>query len=139
MKRRFTASAIAAAIVVAAIAAFSQERQEETPKDVKLFMRAKLVHSQKVLEGLTLENFDAVSKHAQQMALMSQDASWDVLQTQEYYERSADFRRSIAELKGAADKKNLDGAALAYMGVTLKCIECHRYLRQVQQVEAEAN
>jgi cytochrome c556 len=139
MKRRFTVSAAAAAIVIAAIAAFSQERPVENPKDVKLFMRAKLVHSQKVLEGLTLENFDAVSKHAQQMALMSQDASWDVLQTQEYYERSADFRRSIGELKNAADKKNLDGAALAYMGVTLKCIECHRYLRQVQHVETEAN
>jgi hypothetical protein len=139
MKRRFTVSAAAAAIVIAAIAAFSQERPVENPKDVKLFMRAKLVHSQKVLEGLTLENFDAVSKHAQQMALMSQDASWDVLQTQEYYERSADFRRSIGELKNAADKKNLDGAALAYMGVTLKCIECHRYLREVQHVEAATN
>jgi hypothetical protein len=135
MKARLTVSVFAAALVIAAVAAFSQETENGAPKDVKQFMRVKLVHSQKVLEGLTLENFDAVSKHAQQMALMSQDASWNVIQTPEYYERSADFRRSVVELKSAADKKNLDGAALAYMGVTLKCIECHRYLRQMQHVD----
>jgi hypothetical protein len=137
MKKRLSISVVAAAMILAAVAALSQEKETNgAPKDVKLFMRAKLVHSQKLLEGLTLENFDAVSKHAQQLALMSNDASWNVIEAPEYYERSADFRRSALELKSAADKRNLDGAALAYMGVTLKCIECHRYLRQVQHVEA---
>jgi hypothetical protein len=138
MKRRLTAVVTAAALMLAAFTAVSQEAENGRTKDVKLFMRAKLVHSQKVLEGLTLENFDAVTKHAQQMALMSNDASWNVIQSEEYYERSADFRRSLVELKQAAEKKNIDGAALAYMSVTMKCIECHRYLRQVQHVESSA-
>jgi hypothetical protein len=134
MRLRFATVAVLAVLVAASVSAISQEAEDVSRKDVKPFMRAKLVHSQKVLEGLTLENFDAVSKHAQQMALMSNDASWNVIQSEEYYERSADFRRSISELKSAADKKNLDGASLAYMSVTLKCIECHRYLRKVQHV-----
>ena len=116
-------------------AAFAQDPEEV--KDVKRFMRGKLTYSQQALEGLTLENFGAIEKSAQQMALLSMDASWNVLETEEYYERSADFRRSVQELQSAAHKKNLDGAALAYMGVTLKCIECHRYVRAVQHVEPE--
>jgi hypothetical protein len=136
MKQR-TLITVAAGLLIAGVSALSQERNDDAPKDVKLFMRAKLVHSEKILEGLALENFDAVSRHAQKLALMSSDASWNVIEAPEYYERSADFRRSAMELKSAADKKNLDGAALAYMGVTLKCIECHRYLRQVQQGESQ--
>jgi hypothetical protein len=136
MKRPFAVAAFVFAGVLVA-SAVSQEKNGSDPKDVKMFMRAKLVHSQRVLEGLTLEDFDSVVKHAQQMSLLSQDASWNVIETQEYYERSADFRRSLDDLKAAAQKKNLDGAALGYMGVTLKCIECHRYLRQVQHVEVK--
>jgi hypothetical protein len=120
---------------ILAAAAFAQ--MPDDGKDVKKFMRAKLVHSQRVLEGLTLENFEAIEKGAQQMSLLSMDASWNVLETEEYYERSADFRRAVEELQSAAHRKNLDGAALAYMGVTLKCIECHRYVRAVQHVEAK--
>lgn len=139
MRRLLTRGVVIVACMAVLATVIGQEpKEEEGTKDVKAFMRTKLVHSQRVLEGLTLEDFDAISRHAQQMALLSQDASWNVLETQEYYERSADFRRSVQELKSAAQKKNLDGAALAYMGVTLKCIECHRYLRQVQHVEAAA-
>jgi hypothetical protein len=136
MKRLF---ALAAIIVVGVfvVSATSQEKNGDSPKDVKTFMRAKLVHSQKVLEGLTLEDFDSIVKHTQQLSLLSQDASWNVIATPEYYERSADFRRSLDDLKAAARKRNLDGAALGYVGVTLKCIECHRYVRTVQHVEAK--
>ncbi len=136
MKRRLSWFTVIAAIFLAAVTAVSQEPKNEPTQDVKAFMRVKLVHSQKALEGLMLENYDAVARHAQQMALLSQDASWNVIETPEYYERSADFRRVVGELKQAADRKNGDSAALAYMGVTLKCIECHRYIRQVQQVPA---
>ncbi len=97
-------------------------------------MRVKLMHSQKVLEGLTTENFDLIAKHAQDLTLLSQDASWRVLMTGEYAERSIDFRRATLELTKAGKEKNLDGATLAYVNVTLKCVECHKYVRSVRQV-----
>lgn len=103
-------------------------------KDViDVFMRAKLQHSQKVLEGLTTEDFSVVAKHSQAMALLSQDQQWQVLQTPEYLQRSVEFRRAIEALTEAAKKENLDGATLAYVDVTMKCIECHKYLRRVRQ------
>jgi len=93
------------------------------------FMRAKLMHSQKVLEGLALEDFGMVAKHSNQMKLLSLDAGWQVLQTEEYIRQSVDFRRTTDSLTKAAEKKNLDGALLAYFQLTHSCVECHKYVR----------
>jgi cytochrome c556 len=96
---------------------------------VAAFMRAKLAHSQNVLEGLTTEDFDLIEKGAQELALASLDSNWQVLQTEDYARHSAEFRRSCGTLRDAAKAKNLDGATLAWMDVTLKCVRCHKYVR----------
>ena len=105
----------------------------DKPNDVGPFMRAKLLHSQKVLEGLTTNKMDLVAKNSQQIALLSQSANWRVLQTPEYLQRSIEFRRAVNEVTQAAKDDNLDGAALGYVSMTMKCIECHRYVRSVKQ------
>ena len=118
-------------IVVAAIIALPGTSPAQPPKvdDVGGFMRMKLVHSQHVLEGLAVENFDVIARGANALALASQASSWQVLQTEEYALHSAEFRRSCESLEAAARNKNLDGAALAWMEVTMKCIQCHKYVR----------
>ena len=105
--------------------------------DVNALMVVKLEDSKRVLEGLTTENFDLVVKNSQAMSLLSEDAAWQVLHTPEYVERSAEFRRTADRLTAAAKKKNLDGAALAYVELTMKCIDCHKYVRD-QQVRHDA-
>jgi len=102
------------------------------PNKVSEFMRAKLNHSQLLLEGLTTENFDVIAKQAQELSLLSQAATWQVLQTQEYRDRSTEFRRAADAVTEAARKKNLDAAALAYVDVTMKCVSCHKYVRHVR-------
>jgi cytochrome c556 len=102
------------------------------PNEVRDYMRAKLEHSQKVLEGLTLENFDLIAKNAQAMDLLSRATNWQVLQTQEYLQRSQDFQRTAEALTDSAKKKNLDGAALAYVELTMQCINCHKYVRETR-------
>jgi hypothetical protein len=99
------------------------------PDAVAVFMRAKLAHSSEVLEGLALEDFDMIGRGAQELSLASQASSWQVLQTEDYARQSAEFRRSCDTLRTAAKAKNLDGAALAWMDVTMKCIQCHKYVR----------
>jgi cytochrome c556 len=54
------------------------------------------------------------------------------LQTPEYSQRSAEFRRAADALTEAARKRNLDGATLAYVDVTTKCVSCHKYVRGVR-------
>jgi DNA-binding LytR/AlgR family response regulator len=106
------------------------------PDQVAAFMRAKLAHSQNVLEGLAVEDYDLIDKGAQQLSLASEAASWQVLQTEDYARQSADFRRSCDSLRKAARDHNLDGAALAWMEVTMKCVQCHKYVRDVRREPA---
>lgn len=124
--------AITAAILFVACAGWltrAAEKQPRQPNQVRDFMRAKLVHSERVLEGLTLQDFDLVAKHAQELSLLSQAAQWQVLQTPEYLHRSQEFRRIADRLTAAARDKNLDGATLAYVELTMECVQCHRYVR----------
>jgi hypothetical protein len=131
---RWTALLGAIALTVAATALVAQEpsrQQRDAPKvdDVAAFMRMKLTHSQHVLEGLAVQDFDAIARGANALALASQASSWQVLQTEEYARQSREFRRSCESLRTAARDENLDGAALAWMEVTMKCIQCHKYVR----------
>ena len=47
-------------------------------------------------------------------------------------EHSVEFRRTADAITAAAKKKNLDGAALAYVDMTMKCVNCHKYVRGVR-------
>ena len=96
------------------------------------FMQAKLEHSQKTLEGLTKADFDGIIKHSQAISLLCEDEMWAVLKTPEYYERSKEFKRTIDAITDAARKKNLEAATLAYVDATMKCVTCHKYVRQTK-------
>jgi cytochrome c556 len=96
------------------------------------FMKAKLDHSQKTLEGLAKADYDLVAKHSQAMSLLCEDELWAVLKTPEYYERSKEFQRSVNAITDAARKQNLEAATLAYVEATMKCVTCHKYVRQTR-------
>jgi len=99
------------------------------PDNVAVFMRAKLDHSSEVLEGLSLADFEKIRRGGQLLALASQASSWQVLQSEEYARQSVAFRRACERLERAAAEQNLDAAVLAWMDVTMKCVQCHRYVR----------
>ena len=128
---------VAVAVVVPAMSmsrpplAAQEPTVGDKPNDVAIFMRAKLGHAQLVLEGLALADYDLIARGAHDLALASQASSWQVLQTEDYARQSREFRRACESFRSAAKDKNLDGAALAWMEVTLKCIQCHKYVRDV--------
>lgn len=129
--RRITAGLVSCVVAVAALELLGGA-QRTPPNKVADFMRLKLTHAQRLLEGLAVEDFDAIVKHAQELSLLSQEATWKVLQTEEYLQHSLEFRRTAYAIKKAGEDKNLDGAALAYVDMTMKCINCHKYVRGVR-------
>ena len=131
MKRLILVGLFAATTVVVALVFVAAVRSEQ-PDTLRDFMRVKLSRSQKVLEGLTTGDFDEIARNSQAMSLLSLESNWKVFQTTEYLERSQDFRRTCDSMTDAARKKNLDGAALAYVDLTMKCINCHKYVRGVR-------
>ena len=73
MKRRFlfgTAVSLAFFLWAGAIA------QPKKLAPTKEFMREKLGHSQSVLEGLALEDFELVANHARRLGAMSKEMGW---------------------------------------------------------------
>jgi hypothetical protein len=92
-------------------------------------MKLKLDHAKGILEGLSNEDFNAISQNAQGLATLSLESSWNAYTTPEYLALSTDFRRAVRMMTEAANEKNLDRAALAYVNTTVQCIECHRYMR----------
>jgi cytochrome c556 len=97
------------------------------------FMRLKLTHAEKTLEGLAKADYQMIVKHSQAISLLCEDELWAVLQTPEYRERSNEFRRSVNAITDAARHKNLEAATLAYVNSTLNCVSCHKYVRSVQK------
>jgi len=93
------------------------------------FMRLKLQPVKDILEGIAMEDFDRIAAASERVHLLSLDESWMVMQTDEYRRQSDEFRRSVAVMTKAAKEKNIDGATLGYMQMTLNCVRCHRQLR----------
>lgn len=110
----------------------SQEPTDIRP-DAVPFMRLKLAHTKEIVEGLALADFDGIARHAQKLSLLSLESNWHAIQSPEYAAASAEFRESVNRLEKAAQDKNLDGTTLAYFEVTLNCVRCHKYLRQVHK------
>jgi len=127
-------TALMLGLIFVAAAARNTNAQDDVIQDnVRVFMRAKLNHAQRVLEGLAIEDYDAIAKSSQQLSLLSNAAQWQVFQTPEYVRRSAEFRDAADALTKSARDKNLDGAALNYVKLTMRCVECHKYVRTVGQ------
>ncbi len=127
---------VIAIVVIAAVFAIPSRGISQPPGDVDELMAEKLKHSQHVLEGLCIEDFEIIAKHAEKLNAISKAASWNVYQTPEYAIHSAEFRRIVRDLSAAAEDQNLDGATLAYVEMTVKCVSCHKYVRGVRVANA---
>lgn len=101
--------------------------RKQTP--VQVFMQSKLEDNTTILEGLMTNQFEQIVTASEHLSLMSTATEWHVIQGPIYKQHSEEFRRSVSELKKAAAKENLDGAALAYMHMTMTCINCHKFVR----------
>jgi cytochrome c556 len=113
-------------LLSAMVLAPAQDRKSRANKE---FMRDKLELSQKVLEGLALEDFNLIAAKSQKLSAMSQAASWQVFDNPDYAQQSVDFRKNVDALTRAAERKNIDAATLAYMKMTMSCVDCHKLVR----------
>jgi cytochrome c556 len=102
---------------------------DEPAKTAEL-MQKKLKASQKVLEGVAKNDFDAVETNADALIEISQKAEFNSIKSADYEMFSNQFRRTAEGLAKNAKDKNADGVALAYVDMTLVCVKCHKYVRE---------
>lgn len=122
------------ALFTGAAAVVAVRGEEQPTRTRSEFMRKKLDYSKSVLEGLTVEDYAAISKGARALRLLSQAAEWEVPtipNATDYVAFTAEFQRIADELESKAKEKSIDGATLAYLRLTMNCVNCHKYVRQV--------
>jgi gamma-glutamylcysteine synthetase len=113
--------------VIGAVAGevYAQER-------LRQLMIDKLTNSQKLLEGIALGKFDKIEKHANELIRISKTAEWLANKKPRYEMFSNDFVRAAETIAKKAKEKNLDGVTLAYFDLTMSCVRCHQYVREIQ-------
>ena len=109
----------------------AEPKKAESPKTNTL-MAAKLKNAQTLLEGLALDDFDKIQKSAEELMQISKAVEWTVFKTPEYEVQTNNFRRAVETIIAKAKAKNIDGATLAYVDMTISCVRCHQHCREVR-------
>ena len=131
-RKRIALGLAGLALAATFLAAQGQEPRQR-PRTRAEFMRLKLEYSKLVLEGLTMENYATIIKNARALKTLSEAAEWEVPtipNAGEYIVFTSEFQRLADELARKAAEKNMDGATLAYLRLTMNCVNCHKYVRQ---------
>jgi len=101
------------------------------------YMRKKLAASNQILEGLCTEDSALVLQGAQTLSEMSTSERWRVTNDPMYRQFSGDFREITQQLVEAAEKNNMDRAALKWMDATMSCIDCHKFVRGIRIADSD--
>jgi hypothetical protein len=130
LNRVFVCS-ISLGLATVVLAVLGAEQQRSTSRAE--FMRMKLDYSKKLLEGLVLENYDTISKNAKTLRRLSEAAEWEVPtipNATDYVAYTGEFEKICDDLVKKCKDKNIDGATLAYVRLTMNCVNCHKYVRE---------
>jgi cytochrome c556 len=95
-------------------------------------MRQKLELSQGILAAVVTSNWTELERRSQALAQVTNDPAWTVLRTPEYSKQSQAFLRAAQDLLAAAKRRDLDATPLAYVSLTLSCVQCHRYVARAR-------
>lgn len=105
---------------------------------LKNVMKVKLIHTQTVLEGLALEDFNKIEASAKTLSNLSRSTAWKVAKTPEYVKFSNDFRSLADSLAANAKARKIEAATLDYMQLTMLCVKCHSHVRKIGLASTES-
>jgi hypothetical protein len=101
-------------------------------------MQQKLEHSQRILGAVVTSNWVEMDRQSQALLALTNDPAWMVLKTAEYAKQSQAFVRAAEDLADAARRRDGDAAPLAYVSMTLTCVQCHRYVARARLASVPA-
>lgn len=113
------------------------DKKDEPERALERFMRQKLQASSLILEGLCTENLKMVSEGSDTLMKMSHEEKWRVSNDMMYRRYSEQFVSAVEELKSEADALDMNGASMAWVDVTMKCLKCHEWVRNTVLADAD--
>lgn len=110
-----------------ALSPLSAADPDSATRKAKL-MERKLAASQDILASLAREDFTRMSAAADELLGLAKQ-QWIDDESPQYRSQLKDFWIILEGVKESAAEKNLDGATLGYVQMTISCVRCHKFLR----------
>ena len=98
--------------------------------DMSDVMLAKLAHTQAIIEGISVSDYDQIRLNAVDLFEISKKTEWMVQDTVTYAVLSEDFRQTVTALADDAGAGNAERVKEDFFRMTEACIDCHAYLRR---------
>jgi cytochrome c556 len=122
-------AALSVGLLAMMLAAGVGADEPKAEDQASFWMKKKLDYSEHILEGLAKEDYGAIAKNARSMNALSHFERWVRSSLPEYRAQLRIFENANQQLIRSADAEQLDGAALAYVQLTLSCVNCHKVVR----------
>lgn len=118
-------------LAAAALLVLAGDAQAQTAA-LNRVMRQKLVDAQAVLSAVVTGNWRELERSSRALAKATEDPAWLVLQSPEYTKQSQAFVYAVNDLVEAASRRDAEAAPLAYAALTMRCVQCHRYVARAR-------
>lgn len=123
---------LVAVVVVGLSACLGMAARAAQGPQLNRVMHQKLTHAQKILESVVTSDWAGLETNSRALEQLTADPAWAVLKYPEYARHSIAFVQAVQELHQSAKARDLEGAPKAYASMTLRCVECHRYLARAR-------
>ena len=120
-------------VLIASVGATSERAQTVT---LNRLMRAKLEHAQQILGDVVTSNWAELARHSEELRRAARDPAWAVLTTPEYVRQSEAFLRASEDLIEAAKRRDEEAAPIAFVALTMSCVQCHRHVARMRTVRS---
>jgi len=134
MKAKWISSVVLTTLVAGGL--FASDVAHKPMSTMQIFMRQKLGYSEKIVEGVTLENYSLVISNGVQLRLMTQSNAWAEVKHPAYLEKTDHFQADVTAMVDAARGSNTPALLKAYTRVTADCVDCHQSLRAEQRARS---
>jgi hypothetical protein len=122
---RTTVIRIGVILLTATLGASGASTQQVRLKSV---MQLKLQHAQRILGDVVTSDWASLEADSAALQQATRDPAWSVLTTPEYIRHTMIFTHAVEDLRDAAAHHDLELAPVAYVSLTLSCVQCHRYV-----------
>ena len=94
-------------------------------------MRTKLSNTQALLKAIVTTDYKEIDRAAAALNRISEMeiVSWQNPPKREYTEQAMLFMSSVADLREASSRHDIEAAGAAYSNLITTCVHCHAYVR----------
>lgn len=130
MKAKWISSVVLTVLVAGGLFAADAAHRKATSSEI--FMRQKLGYSEKLIEGITLENYSLIISNGERLWSMTQSNTWVRAKFPEYALKTDHYKADVMAMLDAARATNTVEVLKAYARVTADCVDCHQTFRPSQ-------